>query len=172
MSFTDKTKRWLNENKESLTYAEGVEVTDAVHQHFGEIYSQVNNFVETANKLKGTFHIDSKEYKTMMTALNDLKRYSDHLNKKMIEGEAISIDEFKALELRTTVMGMSSQNYLDAKELSQSTSLGQNRFAFATAMRDFSKENFTLDEILAQINKVSTESHEGRTRKSSDSGTE
>ena len=135
------------EVKGEVKYAEGEELTDTIQHRFKEIHSKITQFGQTAQKLKKLLHVNSKEYEQMERKMKELLNYSNGLNDKLTKGETISEGEFDALAKKSSAMSDASQKYMDAKELSQSTTFGQNRFAFAKEMRSFTQESFSAQEI-------------------------
>ena len=133
-----------------LTYTIGKDVTYYVGQNFQEIYNKVESFVSKAGQLKGTFHIDSKEYKEMLRALKVCLDSGKEIKANLADNNELDMETFKRFKETVVNLGIASQMYMDAKELSQFTDLGKGRFALAADMRDLAQENFAFKEMPAK----------------------
>ena len=71
---------------------------------------------------------------------------NDRLNVK----ESVEIDKMEEFVTKVVDLGLASQKYMDAKNISQYTDIGKERFAFATAMRDLAQENCVMKETLVK----------------------
>ena len=129
-----------------LTYTAGTDVTNQAELNFQKIYSKLESFVTRAGKLRGKFHNDSDEYREMLgelkTALDSGKEIKDKLEKK----ENVDLKKFETFAKTVVNLGIASQEYMDAKNLSQFTERGRDRFALAREMRDLAQENFAIKE--------------------------
>ena len=142
----------LPKESKELIYTAGKDVTDQAEVKFQEIYSKLEGFVTRAGNLRRKFHINSEEYNNMLrslrTALDSGKEIKEALEKK----EDVSLDRFKNFAKTVVELGGSSQEYISAKNLYQSTDLGKDRYALATDMRNLAQENFAIKEIPAKEN--------------------
>ena len=130
----------------AINFTLAKDVTNTTKQQFGEIYDKLYNFAKMTKQLKSVLHRDSAEYKNMMLSLRDAALYGKELKEKLERNETISMDEYKVFIQRTESLGIASQKYIDAKNLSQRTELGRDRFAFAMEMRDFVQESIAMKE--------------------------
>lgn len=132
--------------KNTVEYADGKDVTNEAEVKFEEIFSKVNNFVSRAKKYSSIFHTNSEEYNNMEAVLTDAQRFGKSIKTKLKEKEEVSIDEFREFAEKVVILGRASQTYINAKNISQYTDLGKDRFALAIEMRDLAQENFTVKD--------------------------
>ena len=142
----------LPEKSDEITYTDGKDVTDQVEFKFREIYNKLEGFVTRADGLRRKTHVKSKEYNNMLrslkTALDTGKEIKDHLG----DNNKLDIESFNAFAKTVVDLGISSQEYMSAKNLSQFTDLGKDRMALATDMRNLVQENFEVKEMSAKEN--------------------
>lgn len=142
----NKYMKDIPENKVSLEYAEGKDVTDEAESRFNEIFRKVDDFMAKSEKLHSVFHRNSAEYQRMMDALKEAKEYGNSIKEKLSKNEDVSLDTYKKFAGKVVNLGLASQTYIAAKNLSQFTDLGKDRYALATDMRDLAQENFAIKE--------------------------
>ena len=140
------------ETKSSLDYAEGKDVTNEAEVKFKEIYSKVEAFVAKSEKLSIAFHKNSKEYTDMLNALKETKKTGKVIKEKLKGKENVDVVDFKDFEEKIINLGLESQKYMDAKNISQYTEKGKDRFALAEDMRDLAQENFAVKEMPVKEN--------------------
>ena len=143
----------LPEKASELTFAAGKDVTDQAEARFQEIYSKLEGFVTRAGNLKRKLHVNSEEYSNMLrslkTAIDDGKEIKEALQRQ----EDVKLDRFKKFAKTVVELGISSQEYMSAKNLSQFTELGKDRIVLAADMRDLAQENFAIKEAAPEVKK-------------------
>ena len=144
--------RLPNESK-GITYTEGEDVTNKTEVRFQEIYSKLEGFVTRAGELKRKLHVNSEEYDNMLRSLKTALESGRELKEKM-GTEGIDLVEFNEFAETVVALGNSSQAYMSAKNLSQRTEFGKDRYALATDMRDLAQKNFAIDEAPPKTEKL------------------
>ena len=87
--------------------------------------------------------------RSLKTALDSGKDIKTALENQ----EDVSLDRFKDFARTVVELGVSSQEYMSAKNLFQHTEFGKDRFALATDMRDLAQENFAIKEAAPEVKK-------------------
>ena len=89
----------------------------------------------------------------MLRSLKTALESGRELKEKM-GTEGIDLVEFNEFAETVVELGNSSQAYMSAKNLSQRTELGKDRYALATDMRDLAQKNFSLEEAPPKAEKL------------------
>lgn len=142
----------LPEKDTALTYSKGKDVTDQAELRFQEIYSKLEEFVTRAGALRKKLHVNSEEYNNMLKSLKGALDSGKEIKKALENQEDVNLDRFKDFAQSVVALGISSQEYMNAKNLSQFTDFGKDRYALAMDMRDLAQENFALNEMSAKEN--------------------
>ena len=143
----------LPEHTTDLTYSEGKDVTDQAEVKFQEIYSKLESFVTRAGNLRRKFHVNSEEYNNMLRSLKTALDSGKDIKTALENQEDVNLDRFKDFARTVVELGISSQEYMSAKNLFQHTELGKDRFALATDMRNLAQENFAIKEAAPEVKK-------------------
>ena len=88
--------------------------------------------------------------RSLKTAIDDGKEIKEALQRQ----EDVKLDRFKKFAKTVVELGISSQEYMSAKNLSQFTELGKDRIALAADMRDLAQENFAIKEAAPEVKKT------------------
>ena len=88
----------------------------------------------------------------MLKALKEVYTFGQSINEKLKVNEKVASGKFKEFAERIVNLGFASQKYVDAKNLSQYTDRGKERFSLATQMRDLAQENFSIKEMTVKEN--------------------
>lgn len=137
----------LKETKSSLNYAEGKDVSNEAEFKFKEIYSKVEAFVSKSEKLGSIFHKNSVEYNNMLNALKKAQEIGKSISEKLNKKINVDLDVFEDFDKKVINLGVESQKYIDAKNVSQYTDRGKDRITLASDMRDLVQENFAMKEM-------------------------
>ena len=137
----------LKEEKSSLNYVSGKDVTDMAETRFEEIYGKLEGFTNRAGNLKSKFHKNSEEYMNMMTSLKEALDFGKEIKAKLELNENVDLKRYQEFAKFVVDLGTTSQSYMDAKNISQFTEMGKDRIALATEMRNLAQENFAIKEM-------------------------
>jgi hypothetical protein len=141
------------ENSKELDYTAGKDVTDQAEVKFQEIYSKLESFVTRAGNLRRKLHVNSEEYNNMLRSLKGALDSGKDIKEALQNNENVNLEQFKEFAQTVVALGISSQEYMSAKNLFQHTELGKDRFALATDMRDLAQENFAIKEAAPEVKK-------------------
>ena len=130
-----------------INFSSGKDITDQAEARFNEIYGKLEEFASKAGKLKSKFHKNSEEYKKMITSLKEALESGKDIKDKLGQKQNVEMNSFKDFAKLVVDLGISSQNYISAKNLSQRTDLGKDRYSLATDMRNLAQENFAIKEM-------------------------
>ena len=130
-----------------IQFASGKDITNQAEAKFSEIYDKLEEFARKAGKLKSKFHKNSEEYKKMITSLKEALESGKDIKDKLGQKQNVEMNSFKDFAKLVVDLGISSQNYISAKNLSQRTELGKDRYDLATNMRNLAQENFAIKEM-------------------------
>ena len=149
-------RKELNERKRipnkasELVYTDGADVSEQAEVRFEEIYSKLEGFVSRAGELRGILHVNSGEYNNMLRSLKAALDSGKEIKENLKNDPNLDPARYDAFVKTVVKLGTASQEYMNAKNLSQSTELGKGRFALATDMRDLAHENFEVKEMPAK----------------------
>ena len=89
----------------------------------------------------------------MLRSLKGALDSGKDIKEALQNNENVNLEQFKEFAQTVVALGISSQEYMSAKNLSQRTELGKDRFALATDMRDLAQENFAIKEAAPEVKK-------------------
>ena len=83
----------------------------------------------------------------MITSLKVALESGKDIKDKLGQKQNVELNRFKEFARLVVDLGVSSQKYISAKNLSQYTDLGKARYDLATDMRNLAQENFAIKEM-------------------------
>jgi hypothetical protein len=136
----------------AIHFSSAKDVTDIAERRFEEIYAKLEGFASKAGNIKSKFHKNSEEYKNMIKSLEVALESGKDIKDKMGQKQNVELKSFKDFAKLVGELGVSSQKYISAKNLSQFTEMGRDRIELATEMRNLAQENFPIKEMPAKEN--------------------
>lgn len=142
----DHSKVKLNSAFEVKTEADALA---AQKEKIKELYDQFR-------KTDGTFHRNTREYKGMFNALQQMYEHIDYMEKKLSETGAVSDNDYNYLSQIQHKVRFGVENYLSKKPLDPKSPLGKQRRSLALNLKAIMGESIKElkeDELRAEAEK-------------------